>query len=163
MALQPAITEIGQLKDRPAVATLQSAALVESAKFDRNELTIYVNRADIRRACEILRENTQTKFNFLSDITCADVFPSEPRFEVIYSLLSHSRKERIRIIAKVPGGDPSIESVMGLWPSANFFEREVFDLFGVRFVGHPNMRRIMMPEDWEGHPLRKDYPVEGYR
>jgi len=67
------------------------------------------------------------------------------------------------LIAKVPGGDPSIESLMGLWPSANFFEREVFDLFGVRFVGHPNLRRIMMPEDWEGHPLRKDYPVEGYR
>jgi len=163
MALQPAITEIDQLKDRPAVAALQSASLAESAKFDRDELTIYVNRADIRRACEILRENSQTHFNFLSDITCADVFPSEPRFEVIYSLLSHLRKERIRIIAKVPGGDPSIESVMGLWPSANFFEREVFDLFGVRFVGHPNMRRIMMPEDWEGHPLRKDYPVEGFR
>jgi NADH-quinone oxidoreductase subunit C len=63
----------------------------------------------------------------------------------------------------VPGGDPSIESLMGLWPASNFFEREIFDLFGVRFVGHPNLRRIMMPEDWEGHPLRKDYPVEGYR
>lgn len=163
MALQPAITEIEQLKDRPAVTALQSASLIESAKFDRNELTIYVNRADIRRACEILRENTQTRFNFLSDITCVDVFPSEPRFEVIYSLLSHSRKERLRVIAKLPGGDPSIESLMSLWQSANFFEREVFDLFGVRFVGHPNMRRIMMPEDWEGHPLRKDYPVEGYR
>ena len=163
MALQPAITEIEQLKDRPAVTALQSASLIEWAKFDRNELTIYVNRADIRRACEILRENTQTRFNFLSDITCVDVFPSEPRFEVIYSLLSHSRKERLRVIAKLPGGDPSIESLMSLWQSANFFEREVFDLFGVRFVGHPNMRRIMMPEDWEGHPLRKDYPVEGYR
>ena len=103
------------------------------------------------------------KFNFLADVTCVDVFPSEPRFEVIYHLLSHSRKERVRLIAKVPGGDPSIESLMGLWPSSNFFEREIFDLFGVRFLGHPNLRRIMMPEDWEGHPLRKDYPVEGYR
>ncbi len=163
MPLQPAITDLEQLKSRPAVAALQNASLLEKAKFDRDELTLYVNRSDIKQACELLRDNPETKFNFLADITCVDVFPSEPRFEVIYSLLSHSRKERIRLIARVPGGDPSIESLMGVWPAANFFEREVFDLFGVRFVGHPNLRRIMMPEDWEGHPLRKDYPVEGYR
>jgi NADH-quinone oxidoreductase subunit C len=160
---QPAITDLEQLKSKAAVALLQNSGLVESAKLDRDELTIYVNRSNARRACETLRESPQTKFNFLSDITCVDVFPSEPRFEVIYHLLSHSRKERVRLIAKLPGGDPSIESLMGLWPGVNFFEREIFDLFGVRFVGHPNLRRIMMPEDWEGHPLRKDYPVEGYR
>jgi NADH-quinone oxidoreductase subunit C len=163
MPLQPLITDLQQLKSRPAIAVLESVSLVQSAKFDRGELTIYVNRADIRQACEILRASAETKFNFLCDITCVDVFPSEPRFEVIYHLLSHSRKERVRLIAPVAGGDPSIESLMGVWPAANFFEREVFDLFGVRFVGHPNLRRIMMPEDWEGHPLRKDYPVEGYR
>ena len=163
MPLQPPVTDIEQLKGSPAVGALQSASLVESAKFDREELTIYINRADIKRACEILRDSPETKFNFLSDVTCVDVFPSEPRFEVIYHLLSHSHKDRVRLIAKVPGGDTSIESITGLWPSANFFEREVYDLFGVRFIGHPNMRRIMMPEDWEGHPLRKDYPVEGYR
>lgn len=163
MPAQPAITDLKQLKDSPAVAALQGASLLESAKFDRDELTIYVNRADIKQACETLRDRPETSFNFLSDITCVDVFPSEPRFEVIYHLLSHSQKDRVRLIARVPGGDPSIESLMGLWPSANFFEREVFDLFGVRFLGHPNLRRIMMPEDWEGHPLRKDYPVEGYR
>jgi NADH-quinone oxidoreductase subunit C len=160
---QPAITDLEQLKDRPAVAALQAASLVESVKLDRDELTIYINRADIRQACETLRESPQTKFNFLCDVTCVDVFPSEPRFEVIYHLLSHSRKERVRLIARVPGGEPSIESLMGVWPSVNFFEREIFDLFGLRFLGHPNLRRIMMPEDWEGHPLRKDYPVEGYR
>jgi NADH-quinone oxidoreductase subunit C len=160
---QPAINDLEQLKSRAAVALLQNAGLVESAKLDRDELTIYVNRSDIRRACETLRESAETKFNFFSDITCVDVFPTEPRFEVIYHLLSHSRKERVRLIARVPRGDPSIESLMGLWPAVNFFEREIFDLFGVRFVGHPNLRRIMMPEDWEGHPLRKDYPVEGYR
>ena len=163
MPLAPPITDLEQLKSRPEVAALEKASLIESAKFDRDELTIYVNRSDIKPSCEILRQSPETRFNFLSDITCVDVFPSEPRFEVIYNLLSHSRKERIRLIARVPGGDPSIESLMGVWPSANFFEREVFDLFGVRFVGHPNLRRIMMPEDWEGHPLRKDYPVEGYR
>jgi len=163
MPLQPPVTAIDQLKDKAAVAVLEAASLVESAKLDRGELTIYVNRVGIRQACEILRESPETKFNFLADITCVDVFPSEPRFEVIYNLLSHSRKQRVRLISRVPGGDPSIESLMGSWPAANFFERGVFDLFGVRFLGHPNLRRIMMPEDWEGHPLRKDYPVEGYR
>jgi len=163
MPIQPVITDIEHLKDRPAISALKSASLLEAAKFDRNELTTYVNRADIKQACEILRDSPETKFNFLADITCVDVFPSEPRFEVIYNLLSHSRKERVRLIAKVPGGDASIESVMGLWPACDFFEREVFDLFGVRFIGHPNMRRMLLPEDWEGHPLRKDYPVEGYR
>jgi NADH-quinone oxidoreductase subunit C len=163
MPPSPAVTDIEQLKDRPAVAVLQGNSLAEGAKFDRGELTIYVNRTDIRRACEVLRDSPDTRFNFLCDITCVDVFPSEPRFEVIYHLLSHSRKDRVRLIARVPGGDPSIESVMALWPGMNFFEREVFDLFGVRFIGHPNLRRIQMPDDWEGHPLRKDYPVEGYR
>src|SRR5215472_12094023 len=110
MPLQPAITDLEQLKDRPAVVALQSASLLESAKFDRDELTIYINRADIKQACEILRERRETKFNFLSDITCVDVFPSEPRFEVIYHLLSHSRKDCVRLIARVPGGDPSLES-----------------------------------------------------
>ena|SRR5579872_3190454 len=163
MPVQPPITDIEVLKDRPAVSALKGFSLVEGAKFDHNELTIYVNRADIKQACERLRNSPETNFNFLADITCVDIFPSEPRFEVIYNLLSHSRKERVRLIARVPGGDASIESIMGLWPAVDFFEREVFDLFGVRFVGHPNMLRIMMPEDWEGHPLRKDYPVEGYR
>jgi NADH-quinone oxidoreductase subunit C len=163
MALQAAVTDFEQLQGKPAVAVLQGSSLAEAAKFDCGELTIYVNRADIRRACELLRDSPETTFNFISDITCVDVFPSEQRFEVIYHLLSHSRKERLRLIARVPGGDPSIESVTALWPGMNFYEREVFDLFGVRFLGHPNLRRIMMPEDWEGHPLRKDYPVEGYR
>ena len=72
-------------------------------------------------------------------------------------------KERVRLKVKLQGDDAAVESITSLWPAANFFEREVFDLFGVRFLGHPNLRRIMMPEDWEGHPLRKDYPVEGYR
>ncbi len=72
-------------------------------------------------------------------------------------------KQRVRLRAFLPGDDPVIDSITSVWPSANFYEREVFDLFGVRFAGHPNQRRIMMPDEWEGHPLRKDYPVEGYR
>lgn len=163
MPLEHAVTDIERLKNRAAITALQSASLLQAAKLDRGELTAYVDRGAIRQSCELLRENAETRFNFLSDITCVDLYPSEPRFEVIYHLLSHSRKERVRVIARVPGDDPSLESLMGVWPAANFFEREVFDLFGVRFLGHPNLRRIMMPEDWEGHPLRKDYPVEGYR
>jgi NADH-quinone oxidoreductase subunit C len=82
---------------------------------------------------------------------------------VVYNLLSISNKERVRLKVKLDGSDPNIESLTSLWPGANYFEREVFDLFGIRFNGHPNLRRILMPDDWEGHPLRKDYPVEGYR
>ena len=111
----------------------------------------------------LLQTDAQTKFNFLSDLTCVDLYPSEPRFEVIYHLLSHSRKERVRLKVRLAGKDPSLESITSVWPTANFFEREIFDLFGIRFEGHPNLRRILMPENWEGHPLRKDYPVEGYR
>lgn len=165
MPLEPAVTDIEQLKDRPALSRLLSwnRDSIQQVKWDRNELTISLERSAIREACAILRDDTSTQFNFLSDITCVDWYPSEPRFEVVYSLLSIPRRDRIRIKVKLNGGDPNIESLTSLWPAANFFEREVFDLFGIRFQGHPHLRRIMMPEDWEGHPLRKDYPVEGYR
>jgi NADH-quinone oxidoreductase subunit C len=122
-----------------------------------------VERSAIREACAILRDSPQAQINFLSDLTCVDLYPSEPRFEVVYHLLSMKRKERVRLKVQLPGADPSLESITGVWPAANFFEREIFDLFGVRFQGHPYLRRLLMPEDWEGHPLRKDYPVEGYR
>jgi NADH-quinone oxidoreductase subunit C len=92
-----------------------------------------------------------------------DWYPSEPRFEVVYHLLSIPKKQRVRLKVQLNSSSPSVDSITPVWPGANFFEREVFDLFGVRFAGHPYLRRIMMPEDWEGHPLRKDYPVEGYR
>ena len=92
-----------------------------------------------------------------------DWYPSEPRFEVIYHLLSIPKKERVRLKVRLAEDAPTVESITPLWPGANFFEREVYDLFGVRFTGHPYLRRIQMPETWEGHPLRKNYPVEGYR
>jgi NADH-quinone oxidoreductase subunit C len=163
MALTPAITDLEQLKDRPVVASLLgwNAAAVQSAKFDRDELTVYVARELIRPACEHLK--TAALMDFLSDLTCADYHPREPRFEVAYHLLSMKRKERVRLKVKLEGGDAAIESITSVWPAAGFFEREVFDLFGIRFLGNPDLRRIMLPDDWEGHPLRKDYPVEGYR
>lgn len=165
MALAPAITDVEKLKEAPALARLLSwnAAAVTGAKYDRDELTVYIDRPFIREACVMLRDDAAYPFNFLSDVTCVDWYPAEPRFEVIYHLLSIPQKDRVRLKVKLSGDDPSIESLTSVWPAANFFEREVFDLFGVRFPGHPYLRRIMMPEDWEGYPLRKDYPVEGYR
>ncbi|MDP9161691.1 MAG: NADH-quinone oxidoreductase subunit C [Acidobacteriota bacterium] len=165
MALAPAITDLEQLKGHPSIAKLLAwnTASVEGAKFDRDELSIYIERSMIREACLLLRDNPECPFNYLSDVTCVDWYPSEPRFEVIYQLLSISKKERVRLKVRLSGGSPAVESVTPVWPGANYFEREVFDLFGIRFNGHPYMRRLLMPEDWEGYPLRKDYPVEGFR
>lgn len=129
----------------------------------RGELTIVIPREHLRRAAEFLRNEPQLAFTYLSDVAGVDCFPIEPRFELNYHLLSLARRERLRLKVRVPGSDPVVESVTAVWPGANWHEREVFDLFGVRFEGHPDLRRILMPEDWEGHPLRKDYPVEGYR
>ena len=165
MPLAPAINDLEQLKNHPAVARLLAwkDSAIQSVKFDREEMTIFVDRSDIREACALLRDDPACPFNFLSDVTCVDWYPSEPRFEVVYHLLSISNKERLRLKVRLSGDAPAVESVTSVWPSANYFEREVFDLFGVRFTGHPYLRRLLMPEDWEGHPLRKDYPVEGYR
>jgi NADH-quinone oxidoreductase subunit C len=161
----PPITDLEQLKSHPAVLRLTSwnAAAVESAKFDRDEMTIYVDRGSIREACALLKDDPACPFNFLSDVTCVDCYPAEPRFEVVYHLLSIPKKERVRLKVRLNSDSPAVESITPIWPGANYFEREVFDLFGVRFTGHPYLRRLLMPEDWEGYPLRKDYPVEGYR
>jgi len=165
MPLAPAVTDINLLKDRLEVARLLewNTAAVAGAKFDRNELTIWIERAHLLDAMTLLRDDTQLRFNLLSDVTCVDWYPSEPRFEVVYELRSIQRNKRLRIKVKLGSDDARIPSVIGIWLSSNFFEREVFDLFGIHFEGHPYLRRIMMPEDWEGHPMRKDYPVEGYR
>lgn len=164
MPLETAITDIEQLKDHPALDALLgwNRGAVEGAKWDRDEMTIYVERAALREACQVLRGGS-TDFGFLADVTCVDLYPTEPRFEVKYHLLSQSRKERIRLTVRLNSEDANVKSLYPLWPACDFFEREVFDLYGVRFMGHPNLIRIMMPDDWEGHPMRKDYPVEGYR
>jgi NADH-quinone oxidoreductase subunit C len=165
MPLAPAITDLDRLKNHPGLARLLAwnPAAVQGVTFDRDEMSIYVERGAIREACALLRENPACPFNFLSDVTCVDWLPNEPRFEVIYHLLSIPKKERVRLKVRLDGASPAVESVTSVWPGANYFEREVYDLFGVRFTGHPYLRRILMPEDWEGYPMRKDYPVEGYR
>jgi NADH-quinone oxidoreductase subunit C len=165
MAFAPAIVDIEQLKDKPEVAALLgwNAGAVTGAKYDRNELTVWIQRDSIAQACLFLRDHAELKFNMLTDVTAVDWSPSEPRFEVVYQLLSIPRKARLRLKVQLQGDDAKLSSVISVWPSCNFFEREVFDLFGISFEGHPFLKRIMMPDDWQGYPLRKDYPVEGYR
>jgi NADH-quinone oxidoreductase subunit C len=141
-----------------AILAWNPAALVD-AKFDRNELTLTIAANEIRAAAATVQA---AGYNFFEDMTAVDWFPSSPRFQLSYHILSHRYKEHIRLRVLVEESG-SVESITQVWPAANYYEREVFDLFGVRFEGHPNLRRILMPDDWVGHPLRKDYPVEGYR
>ncbi len=150
------------LPEHPAVKAILAwnpDALVD-ALYDREELSLTVVPELIRASASTMQA---AGYNFFEDMTAVDWFPSEPRFQLSYHLLSHAYKERIRLRAMLDGLDPAIESITQVWPGANYYEREVFDLFGIRFEGHPNLRRILMPDDWVGHPLRKDYPVEGYR
>ena len=151
-----AVTEA--LSEHVAVQGLQD--FIVDAKWDRGELTLTVAPETVLAAAQAAQ---RSGYNFMEDLTCVDWYPSEPRFQVTYHFLSHRLKQRIRLIARLPGDNPVIDSITSLWPSANFYEREVFDLFGVTFAGHPRLTRLMMPDNWEGHPLRKDYPVEGYR
>jgi NADH-quinone oxidoreductase subunit C len=136
---------------------------IEDARTFRGEVTLYIRSAHLIRACEFLRDEPGLKFSFLADVTALDLYPQEPRFEVVYHLLSLETAERLRLKIRVPGENPRTTTVVPVWPSANAFEREVFDLFGIVFEGHPFLQRLLLPEDWEGHPLRKDYPTEGYR
>jgi NADH-quinone oxidoreductase subunit C len=136
---------------------------VECAREFRAEVTIYIRPDRLIRVCEFLRDEPRLSFKYLSDITAVDLYPNEPRFEVVYHLLSLENAERLRLKVRASGENPLVDSLVPVYPSANAFEREVFDFFGIQFAGHPYLRRILMPEDWEGHPLRKDYPTEGYR
>ena len=157
------MTDLEQLKSRPVLSALNAwnSAAVKGAKLDRDELTIYIDAPFIRETCLFLRD--QQSFNFMSDLTCVDLHPLNPRFEVVYHLQAIARREWLRLKVRLPGDNPEIESAFAVYRSANWYERETFDLFGIRFFNHPDLRRIMMPEDWPGHPLRKDYPVTGER
>jgi len=126
-----------------------------------HETTLIVDPAQIVDLCRYLKG--PEKFIRLSAVTCVDVHPADPRFEIIYHLHSLDKNQRLRLKCRVGGEKPEIDSVTGVWRAANWYEREVWDMFGVTFRGHPNHVRILMPLDWEGHPLRKDYPVHGYK
>jgi len=129
----------------------------------RGETTIVVPRELLLAAAKHCKENPALDFNLLSDATCVDRFPTEPRFELNYHLVSLARCDRVRLRTSVSAQQPVIDSVVPVWPGANWLEREIFDLFGVRFEGHPDLRRILLPEGFEGAPLRRDFPTEGKR
>ena len=134
-----------------------SESILESAEF-RGELTLVVKRENIEPACRFLRDDPELSFNFLSDLTAVDRLGRDLRFDLIYHLYSLDKNHRLRLKVRA-GESETIPSVTSVWSNANWFEREVFDLFGIEFRDHPDLRRILMPDDWVGHPLRKDFPL----
>jgi NADH-quinone oxidoreductase subunit C len=140
-----------------------NAKAVEEVIEFRGETTIVVPRELLRAAAARCREEAALRYNLLTDATCVDRYPHEPRFELNYHLVSIPRREKVRLKVRLSGSDPVVDSLVPVWPGANWLEREIFDLFGIRFTGHPDLRRILLPDDWEGYPLRRDYPVQGYR
>jgi NADH-quinone oxidoreductase subunit C len=152
---------IAQLARSVAAAGLESTPAADGMP------TIYVAREQLVDTCFALRDDPELQFAFLADLLPVDYHPREPRYEVIYLLASlgvagfGKTAKRLRVKVRVPGGDAArLPTVSAVWPAANWAEREAYDLFGLHFDNHPDMRRILMPDDWEGHPLRKDYPVQ---
>ena len=145
------------------VASLQQA--VPSASFEPVpsidlQTTIYVSRDHVAAIAGALRDSAELRFSFLAELTAADFWPRSPRFEVVYILVSPEKKLRLRMKVRLDGSDAHLSTISNIFPSANWLEREVWDLFGIAFDGHPDPRRLLMPEDWEGFPLRKDSPVQ---
>ena len=150
--------------DSPAlVALLQEAvpgAGFESAPSVDLQTTLYVTRDDVSATLQVLRDRPELRFALLAELTAADFWPREPRFELVYMLVSIEHSFRLRLKVSLQGDDARVATVSSIWPAANWLEREVWDLFGIVFDGHPDPRRLLMPEDWQGFPLRKDYPVQ---
>ena len=130
------------------------------------QVGVMLKKERIKDICLFLRDELSLKMDHLADLTAVDYsqYPGDtgPRFEVVYNMISTVYRHRIRLKVRVPEEDPRIDSVSSIWNTANWHERETYDLMGIKFDGHPDLRRILMPEDWEGHPLRKEYPLKGY-
>ena len=135
------------------------ASILEVKTF-RNEVTVTVQKKDILEICKYLHSDPDLQYHMLTDLCGLDLFPETPRFEVVYLLNSIKNNQRLRLKARVGGGE-SISSVESIWKVANWYEREAYDLLGITFENHPDLRRIMLWDGYEGHPLRKDFPVEG--
>ena len=145
------------------VALLQEAlpaAQFEAAPSLDLHAALYVSRGDVPAVMRVLRDRPDLGYTVLAELTAVDFWPREPRFEVVYLLVAIERAARLRIKVRLEGIDPHVATLSGMWPAANWLEREVWDMFGIAFDGHPDPRRLLMPEDWEGYPLRKDYPVQ---
>ncbi len=130
------------------------------------QVGVSLRKDRIKEVCLYLRDEPLLRMDRLADLTAVDfsAYPGDngPRFEVVYNLISIVYHHRIRLKVRAPEEDPRVDSVSSIWQTANWHERETFDLMGIKFDGHPDLRRILMPEDWEGHPLRKEYPLKGY-
>jgi NADH-quinone oxidoreductase subunit C len=124
------------------------------------QTTFYASPDDLPAVARVLRDRPDMRYALLSELTAVDFHPREPRFELVYLLVSLEHRRRLRLKVRLQGNDARVRSVTGIWPAANWLEREVWDLFGIVFDGHPDPRRLLMPEDWTGFPLRKDYPVQ---
>ena len=145
------------------VATLQAAVpgvQIESAPTIDLQTTIYASRDQVPALARALRDRPEFAFTFLAELTAVDFWPKEPRYEVVYVLVSMANRLRLRMKVRLAADDPHVATVSEVWPAANWLEREVWDLFGIAFDGHPDPRRLLMPEDWQGFPLRKDHPVQ---
>jgi NADH-quinone oxidoreductase subunit C len=177
----PAKARVAHLRDRAASAEDCAVAGVKTTQVDSHAIitvltpvvpgvayevgasidfpTIYVPADSLPQTGLALHETPSLRFTALVEVTAADYFPRDPRFEVIYHLLSIPNRQRLRLKVRV-GESGSVPTVQAVWPSAGWLEREVWDMFGIVFDGHADLRRLLMPEDWEGHPQRKDYPVQ---
>ena len=165
MGITVIVTQLANSNANAVVEPLRawnSAAISQVIEY-RGETTIVVPHHLLRDVAFQCRDNPALNFNLLSDATCVDRFPVEPRFELNYSLVSINRRDRLRLRTTVGGQQPVVDSLVPVWLGANWMEREVFDLFGIRFEGHPDLRRILLPDGFEGAPLRRDFPVEGKR
>ncbi|MEW6272439.1 MAG: NADH-quinone oxidoreductase subunit C [Thermodesulfobacteriota bacterium] len=141
------------LRERHADAILSTHAF-------RGDATAIVKREALLDVCRTLRDDPELAFDFLSDVTAVDYIGRVPRFEVVYHLYSIAKNHRVRIKVPLEEGDPKLPSVVSLWRGADWLERETWDMYGIRFEGHPELKRIYLYEEFEGHPLRKDYPKE---
>ncbi len=145
-----------------AVKKLQEKfpASVSEVKTFRDEVNVIVQKKDILDICKFLYSDSDLQYQMLTDLCGVDFFPESPRFQVVYLLYSMKNRQRLRLKIKV-GDSESVASVESIWKAANWLEREVYDLFGIPFENHPDLRRILLWDGYEGHPLRKDFPVEG--
>ena len=155
MTIGPDSTLVKKVQERFALSILDTLIV-------RNEITHLIKKDSLIDICRFLKDDFELQLNFLSDVLGTDYFPQKPRFEVVYHLYSIPKKHRLRLKIKIEDGE-SVPSVTSIWSSADWAERETYDMFGIRFEGHPNLKRIYMPEDWDGFPLRKDYPLRGYK
>jgi len=138
---------------------IPGVAFEPAPSLDRQPTT-YIDARSLHDVALALRDHADLRFALLAELTAVDLWPREPRFELVYILVSFAHRQRLRLKVRLPGSDAHVATVTDVWPGANWLEREVWDMFGIAFDGHPDPRRLLMPEDWDGYPLRKDYPVQ---